>query len=110
MTVNLPNVLKNFNCKCARFRIISIKAKISRAPFKQLGCRATQMLELIHTDVCGPMASMNSIGGSRYMLIFLDDFTRMVFMFTMKTKYEVFEKFKEFKNMVESQSGLKSKR
>ena len=47
-----------------------IKGKICRKPFNESGTRATDILSLIHTDLCGPM-EVGSIAGSRYMLIFL---------------------------------------
>lgn len=50
--------------------------KQTREPFPQEGAwRATKPLELIHTDVCGPMKTP-SIGGNRYMLTFIDDYSR----------------------------------
>lgn len=36
---------------------------------------STQPVEIIHTDVCGPM-SVNSVDGSRYFVTFIDDYTR----------------------------------
>lgn len=62
------------------------------------------MLDLIHTDVCGP-----SIGGSRYFVTFIDDHSRRIFVYFMKNKSEVFEKFKLFKAMVENQHERKIK-
>lgn len=68
------------------------KGKHARKPFNHTGQRAKEMLELIHSDVCGPM-SINSIGGSKYFVTFIDDYSRKVFVFTIKTKSEVFGKF-----------------
>ena len=39
------------------------------------GTRATQVLELVHSDVCGPMKTL-SFGGARYFVTFIDDFSR----------------------------------
>ncbi|KAM0988950.1 hypothetical protein ACFX2A_013056 [Malus domestica] len=71
--------------------------------------RASQPLELIHTDVCGPMKTP-TLSGNRYFLLFIDDCTRMVWVYLMRNKSEVFSIFKKFKMMVELQSGLKIKR
>ena len=57
--------------------------------------RATDLLEIIHTDVCSPM-SVEARGGYRYFLIFIDDFSRYGYIYLMKHKSETFEKFKEF--------------
>ena len=63
-----------------------------------------EILELIHTDVCGPMQTI-SIGGLRYFLIFVDDKSRFTWVCFIRKKSDVFEYFKEFKTMVEKQTG-----
>jgi len=45
-----------------------------------------------------------SMGGARYFLTFIDDFSRKVWAYMLKAKSECFEKFKEFKALVERQS------
>ena len=80
-----------------------VKGKHSRKPFKSTGARSTKdLLELIHSDVCGPMPTA-SIGGAKYFVTFIDDFTRYCFVYFMNSKTEVVEKFKEFKHLVENQ-------
>ena len=59
-----------------------------------------ELIELIHTDVCGPMQTM-SIGGARYFLIFVDDRSKFTWVYFIRRKSDVFEYFKEFKTMVE---------
>ena len=66
--------------------------------------RASNYLELVHVDVCGPM-SVESLGGSRYFLLFTDDYNRMSWVYFLKLKSEAFENFKQFKDLVEKQSG-----
>jgi len=63
-----PEEVLNDDCEgCAM-------GKLHRIPFpKNNNHKSTQLLELIHTDVCGPM-SVESIGGSRYFVTFIDDF------------------------------------
>ena len=58
-------------------------------------------MELIHTDVCGPM-SVEARGEYRYFLIFTHDLSRYGYIYLMKHKSETFEKFKEFQNEVEN--------
>ena len=77
--------------------------------FPNTATRASTILELIHTDICGPM-NVTSVGGSRYFIIFIDDKTRMTFISFIKTKNEVFEKFKDFKALVENQQCKRIKR
>lgn len=88
--------------------LVCCEGKQSRYPFNHKGSRANGLLEIVHADVCGPM-EVHSIGGSRYFVIFEDDFSRMTFVYFLKTKDSVFESFKDFKNMVENQQSLKIK-
>lgn len=82
--------------------------KQARSPFGRSESQSTQLLELIHSDVIGPMENV-SIGGSRYILTFVDDFSRKVFIFILKKKSDVFAAFKEFKAFVENQTNKKIK-
>ena len=66
--------------------------------------RAEAILEIIHADVCGPMRT-ESLSGSKYFLLFIDDFSRMSWVYFLKHKSEVFECFKKFKILVEKQTG-----
>jgi transposase InsO family protein len=66
--------------------------------------RKRDILELVHTNVCGPMQT-RSLGGAYYFLIFIDDCTKYTWVYFMRKKSDVFEYFKEFKNMVEKQTG-----
>jgi len=82
--------------------------KMTKAPFTGFPERAQDLLELIHTDVCGPM-STTARGGFQYFITFTDDFSRYGYVYLMKHKSETFEKFKEFQNEVENQRGKKIK-
>lgn len=53
-------------------------------------------MQLIHGDVCGSMQT-ESIGGAKYFVIFIDDYTRCHKAAFLKQKSEVLNKFKEFK-------------
>lgn len=68
--------------------------------------RASQPLDLIHSDVCGPM-SVRSWGGSRYLLTFTDDHTRKSWGYLLQEKSEVMSRFLDFKSLVEKQTGAK---
>src|SRR4051812_20219851 len=70
--------------------------------------RAKEILEIVHSDVCGPM-SQNSVRGARYFVTFIDDKTRKTFAYLIKSKDETFEKFKHFKALVEKQTERKIK-
>ena len=79
--------------------------KMCRNTFpKKSQTKTSRPLELIHSDVCGPM-NVDSIGGSKYMLTFTDDFTRYVTVYFITSKAEVLSKFKEYINMMENKTG-----
>ena len=73
--------------------------KASRSPFPISLNRALERLDLIHSDVCGPLP--RSVVGYKYFVSFTDDHTRMSWIYPVKQKSEVLEKFREFKAMVE---------
>ena len=79
-----------------------------RLPFEKESVRSTHALQLIHTDVWGPTKEI-SIGGNRYYVTFIDDFTRKVWIYFMKNKSDVFYYFKIFKNQVEKESSANIK-
>ena len=61
-------------------------------------------LELIHSDIIGPFHHM-SMSQSKYVLTFIDEFSRYYWAYFLKHKYEFFDLFKVFKALVENQSG-----
>jgi hypothetical protein len=77
--------------------VTCIEGKQTRLPFeKGEAVRAKELLEIIHTNVCGPMSQV-SFGGAHYLIIFIDDDSRMTFGYRMRAKREVFSKFQIFK-------------
>ena len=85
-----------------------LMGKMTKTPFFGTMERATNLLEIIHTDVCGPM-SVEARGGYRYFLTFTDDFSRYGYIYLMKHKSETFEKFKEFQSEVGNHCNKKIK-
>lgn len=71
---------------------------------KEKAWRAKAPLELVHTDVCGPMDTTTH-RGNKYFIIFIDDFSRMTWIYFMRQKSDVFSIFKKFQSFVERQSG-----
>jgi len=65
--------------------------------------RFSKSLELVHVDVCGPI-SVESVGGSRYFLLFANGYSRISWVYFLKFKLETFVNFKQFKALVEKQS------
>ena len=83
-----------------------LMGKMTKTLFSGTMERATDLLEIIHTDVCSPM-SVDARGGYRYFLTFTDDLSRYGYIYLMKHKFETFEKFKEFQSEVENHHNKK---
>ena len=69
-----------------------LEGKMTKRPFKAKGYRATKPLELVHTDVYGPMR-VQARGGYEYFVTFTDDYSRYGFVYLMCKKSETFDKF-----------------
>ena len=83
-----------------------LMGKMTKTRFSRTMERATGLLEIIHTDVRGPM-SVEARGGYRYFLTFTDDLSGYGYIYLMKHKSETFEKFKEFQSEVENHRDKK---
>jgi hypothetical protein len=79
-----------------------------KKPFSSNNNRSMEFLDLIHSDVCGPMP-VKSLGFSIYYVIFIDDYSRKTWLYLLKTKDEVFSKFQEFKVEIENLTNKKIK-
>ena len=73
-----------------------LMGKMTRTPFSGTMERATDLLEIIHTDECGPM-SVEARCRYRYFLNFTDDLSRYGYIYLMKHKSETFENSKNFR-------------
>jgi hypothetical protein len=71
------------------------QAKSHQLPYPKSSSVSTSPLELIFFDVWGP------IGRNKYYVSFIDDFSKFTWIYLLKHKSEVFQKFQEFQNLVE---------
>uniref|UniRef100_A0A2N9HS45 Integrase catalytic domain-containing protein n=1 Tax=Fagus sylvatica TaxID=28930 RepID=A0A2N9HS45_FAGSY len=78
-----------------------LAGKSTRKPFGK-GVRATVPLELIHSDVCGPM-NVRARHGASYFITFIDDFTCYGHVYLVSHKSEALDCFRRFMNLVENQ-------
>ncbi|UYV61392.1 hypothetical protein LAZ67_1004695 [Cordylochernes scorpioides] len=86
-----------------------IMGKLTRQPYHPVTTNCTtKTLELVHMDLCGPMP-YQSLGGSKYFFVLVDDFSRRTFVYFLKNKDETLGKFEEFKARVENELNLKIK-
>ncbi len=70
--------------------------------------RASQLLEIVHNNVCRPMRTTLH-GGGQYFFTFINNFSRKTHVYFLKAKGKVFEKFKQYKVLVENEIGHKIK-
>lgn len=94
---------QNFSCK------VCVQNKQTANPFpKQSNTKCRRLLEIVSSDVCGPMRT-KSIGGARYFATFIDHKSRWTAVYFLKSKDEVKEAFMKYKSLVENQKDCKIK-
>ena len=81
-----------------------IQGKMTKRSFTSKGVRVKGCLDLIHSYVCGPF-SVHARGDYEYFITFIDDYSSYGYVYLMKKKFEVLDKFKEFKAESEKQLG-----
>lgn len=80
-----------------------LEEKHSRPSSKSSKTRSNQVLESVHSDLCGSM-EVKSFSKPRYVLTVVGDFTSCMFIYFLESVDEVIEFFRELKSMVESQT------
>ena len=81
-----------------------VLGKQKRAKFGTAIHNTEGILDYIHTDVWGPTKTA-SLGGKHYFVTFVDDFSRRVWVYTLKSKDEVFETFLVWKKWWRTRQG-----
>ena len=74
------------------------KGKNIKNPFPKSETKTKGTLELIHSDVCGPMSS-TFLSGFEYYITFIDDYSRKTWIFFLKAKNKVFEKIQGIQSL-----------
>ena len=82
--------------------------KTTRKPFKSVE-RNTQLLELIHSDLCD-FHSTPSLGNKKYVIKFIDDYSRYCYVYLLHATDEALDKFKIYKSEIELKQDLHIKR
>ena len=98
--VKLPKATKLSFCEGC------VEGKMCRKPFSLVGVRSNRKLQLVHSDVCGPLPT-ESLGGHKYFVTFTDDYSRWCAVYFMKHRSEVLAKFKEFEALTTTDCELK---
>jgi hypothetical protein len=84
-----------------------IKGKFAKQ-IKKGAKRSTGVLEIIHTNICGPFSVM-SVDGFDSFITFTYDYSHYGYIYPIKEKSEALDKLKIFKAEVENQHNLKIK-
>ena len=84
--------------------------KYTKTAFPSSDSTLEGVLQLIHSNLCGPMSSA-SLTGYEYYITFIDDFSRKTWIYFLRSKRseEVLLRFQEFTALVENQTGNKIK-
>ena len=84
-----------------------LAGKHHRSPFPQASSfRAMKPLELVYMDICGPITP-STLGGSRYYLLIVDDFSRLMWVSMLKLKSDALGAFQRFKTLAEAEKGTR---
>ena len=94
--------IKNFDCVSCQL------GKQPAVPFNTSESISTDIFDLIHSNVWGP-SSVSSIGGSRYFVVFVDDYSRYSWIFNMKHRSELLQVYYNFAKMVKTQFSKRIK-
>lgn len=79
-----------------------LHGKLNAAPFPSSTTRSAYPLQLVHTDVHGPMVRTSS--GMRHWVTYVDDNSRLYAVEPMATKDQAFPVFKRYKAWAENRT------
>jgi transposase InsO family protein len=101
----LEQQLKNFQIKPCQVKQVCeccIEAKSTKKSLpKKSESRSSEVLDIIHTDVCGPMQNITP-AGNRYFMTMIDDYSRYTVLYLLKNKSEVPDRIKEYVRLVQT--------
>ena len=106
MTTGMPEFNTELSGVCRGCAL----GKYTKTAFSSSDSRSEGVLQLIHSDLCGPMSSA-SLTGYEYYITFIDDFSMKTWIYFLRSKNlkEVLLWFQEFKALLENQTGKKIK-
>ena len=88
-------------CEC-------ILSKSSITIFKTTVHSTKGTLDYIHADLWGP-SQIDSLDGAKYFLSLIDDYSKMVWVYPLKSKDQAYESFKNWKMLIETHTNRKVK-
>ncbi len=107
-------ILNRLGIKCEKTEfdddkcVSCLKGKICRITYQPNLHLAKEVGELTHIDML--LSPSNSIGGSKYALVFKDDLSKFRTVYFLKTKENTVNLFEDYPNRLETQTGNEPKR
>ncbi|KFD60150.1 hypothetical protein M514_27678 [Trichuris suis] len=83
-----------------------VKGKITQKRFQKGMRRSVRPLDLVHSDLCGPMPTITP-SGNRYMLTLIDDYSRFTVVRLLRSKDEVTGAIMEYVAKMKNRFGRK---
>jgi len=74
-----------------------------KSSFKRKTYTSNEVLELVHTNLCGPI-EVQSYKGDIYIMLFVDDYSRMMTVMLLKKNSDAFQMFKWYLVRVEKET------
>lgn len=97
----LPNLGSNDDMICGPCQI----GKQIKSPHRKLNeITTSKPLELVHLDLVGPVQTL-SLGGKKYFLVMVDDFSRFTWVALLKDKSEAFESFRAIYTQIQNHTN-----
>ena len=95
----LPKLKKPENIMCKQCQL----GKMTKSSFKRKTYTSKEVLELVHTDLCGPI-EVQSYKGDKFIMLFVDDYSRMMIFMFLKQRSDAFQMFKWYLERVEKET------
>ena len=74
-------------------------SKANRLPFVSSKSRTSKLFKVVHSDIWGP-SRVDSFDGYKYYVTFIDDYSRVTWVYLLKSKSEFFDAFKDFHKLL----------
>lgn len=109
-TGNMVDGFADLSKSGSSFCELCIFGKQTRKPFAKVnGARSKRVLEVVHSDVCGPVTPA-AWNGTRYLVTFIDDYTHFVTVYMIEHKSDVLESFNDFNEKAQARFGKRISR
>lgn len=96
----LPNQIESEHLKCAT----CIENKVHNLPFQNHRRKADDILQIVHTDLNG-LHQTTGDHGEKYFVTFIDDYSKLVKVYCIRTKDEVYDCLVQYVNEVQNLTG-----